>query len=80
MRTLLGHHLGLKGQVQQLLDAGDARATELKDLVDDYLQGDLLKPSGLYQFFPAQADGDDVVKRKLNDLPSRVSRLNRFYV
>ena len=38
MRTLLGHHLGLKGQVQQLLDAGDSRATELKDLVDDYLK------------------------------------------
>lgn len=50
MRTLLGHHLGLKGQVQQLLDAGDARATELKELVDDYLRSDLLKPSGLYQF------------------------------
>lgn len=61
MRTLLGHHLGLKGQVQQLLDAGDTRATELKDLVDEYLKSDLLKPSGMYQFFPAQADGDDVI-------------------
>ena len=74
MRTLLGHHLGLKGQVQQLLDAGDSRATELKDLVDDYLKSDLLKPSGLYQFFPAQADGDDVVVYDPADSKTEIER------
>ncbi len=74
MRTLIGHHLGLKGQVQQLLDAGDARATELKQLVDEYLQSDLLKPSGLYQFFPAQADGDDVVVYDPADSKTEIER------
>ncbi|MFJ7917639.1 MULTISPECIES: methionine synthase [unclassified Lysinibacillus] len=74
MRTLLGHHLGLKGQVQQLLDVGDERATALKDLVDDYLQSDLLRPSGVYQFFPAQADGDDVVVYDPTDSKTEIER------
>lgn len=74
MRTLLGHHLGLKGQVQQLLDAGDTRATELKELVDGYLQSDFLKPSGMYQFFPAQADGDDVVIYDPTDSKTEIER------
>ena len=61
MRTLIGHHLGLKGQVDKLLAEGDKRAVELKELVDGYLNGETLKASGMYQFYKAQADGDDVV-------------------
>ena len=61
MRTLIGHHLGLKGQVEKLLTEGDKRAVELKELVDGYLNGETLKASGIYQFYKAQADGDDVV-------------------
>lgn len=61
MRTLIGHHLGLKGNVEKLLAEGDERAIQLKELVDSYLNDDTLKPSGMYQFFKAQADGDDVV-------------------
>lgn len=61
MRTLIGHHLGLKGNVEKLLAEGDDRAVQLKELVDSYLNDDTLKPSGMYQFFKAQADGDDVV-------------------
>ena len=61
MRTLIGHHLGLKGQVDKLLAEGDKRAIELKELVDGYLNSEALKASGMYQFYKAQADGDDVV-------------------
>lgn len=61
MRTLIGHHLGLKGNVEKALTEGDERAVQLKELVDGYLQDKVLKPSGMYQFFKAQADGDDVV-------------------
>ncbi len=61
MRTLIGHHLGLKGNVENLLAEKDERATQLYNLVNEYLTSDLLQPSGMYQFFPAQADGDDVV-------------------
>lgn len=61
MRTLIGHHLGLKGNVEKLLAEGNDRAVQLKELVDSYLNDETLKPSGMYQFFKAQADGDDVV-------------------
>ena len=61
MRTLIGHHLGLKGQVDKLLAEGDKRAVELKELVDGYLSDSTLTASGMYQFYKAQADGDDVV-------------------
>lgn len=74
MRTLIGHHLGLKGNVEALLADGDARATELKELVDGYLTSGLLKPAAMYQFFPAQADGDDVVVYDLADAKTEIER------
>ena len=61
MRTLIGHHLGLKGNVEKLLVEGDGRAVQLKELVDGYLTSGLLKPSSIYQFYKAQSDGDDVI-------------------
>lgn len=61
MRTLIGHHLGLKGFNDNTLAKGDPRAVELHELATDFLQSGLLKPSGMYQFFPAQSDGDDVI-------------------
>lgn len=61
MRTLIGHHLGLKGNLEELVKAGDERAVQLTELTNGYLQTDFLKPSSIYRFFPAQADGDDVV-------------------
>ena len=61
MRTLIGHHLGLKGNLEELLKANDERAVQLTELTTGFLKSDLLKPSSIYRFFPAQADGDDVV-------------------
>jgi 5-methyltetrahydrofolate--homocysteine methyltransferase len=61
MRTLIGHHLGLKGNLEQMLVEKEPRAVQLKQLVDGYLMNGVLKPSGMYQFYKAQADGDDVV-------------------
>ncbi|GKW47115.1 methionine synthase [Planococcus sp. NCCP-2050] len=61
MRTLIGHHLGLKGFNDNTLAKGDPRAVELHELATDFLQSGLLKPFGMYQFFPAQSDGDDVI-------------------
>ena len=74
MRTLIGHHLGLKGNVEKLLAEGDSRATELKELVDGYLTSGVLKPSAMYQFFPAQADGDDVVVYDPTDTTKEIER------
>ncbi|WP_395940622.1 methionine synthase [Bacillus sp. HMF5848] len=60
MQMLLGHHLGLKGKVEQLLAQGDDKAHMLKDVIDT-LPKDFLQPSAVYQFFPAKADGDSVI-------------------
>ncbi|WP_107943738.1 methionine synthase [Metasolibacillus sp. FSL H7-0170] len=74
LRTLIGHHLGLKGNVDKFLAEGDSRAVELHELVTGYLQSDTFQPSGMYQFFPAQADGDDVVIYSPEDAKTEIER------
>ena len=37
MRTLIGHHLGLKGYSDKLLEEKDERATGLHELVTGFL-------------------------------------------
>ncbi|MEY8347791.1 methionine synthase [Bacillus cereus] len=62
-QMLLGHHLGLKGNVKKLLREGDKRAHELNDLIDELLgEGQSwLRPKAVYQFFPAQSDGQTII-------------------
>ncbi|MEQ6377340.1 methionine synthase [Bacillaceae bacterium S4-13-56] len=64
-QMLLGHHLGLKGKVKQLIADRDPKALDLKDKIDTLLyrakHEGLIQPSGVYQFFPAQSDGDQVI-------------------
>ncbi|ANE47866.1 methionine synthase [Paenibacillus swuensis] len=65
MQMLLGHHLGLKGSVEQLLADRDPKATQLKDVVDGLLHeattNGVYRASGMYRFFPAQSSGNDVI-------------------
>ncbi|TVY02297.1 methionine synthase [Cohnella terricola] len=79
MQMLLGHHLGLKGNVDELIAAGDERAVNLKETVDDILKQSQskgwLNPQAMYRFFPAQSDGNDILIYDPND-HSRV--LQRF--
>ncbi|KEK26187.1 methionine synthase [Bacillus gaemokensis] len=62
-QMLIGHHLGLKGNVKKLLQAGDKRAHELNNLIDELLQEgqSWLRPKAVYQFFPAQSDGQNII-------------------
>jgi 5-methyltetrahydrofolate--homocysteine methyltransferase len=64
-QMLLGHHLGLKGKVARLIAEKDSRAIELKAVVDSLLtrakKEGLIQTAALYQFFPAQSDGEDVI-------------------
>lgn len=64
-RMLLGKHLGLRGPVERLLAEGDERALELKatveQLIEEGKREGYLRPHGVYQYFPAQADGDDIL-------------------
>ncbi|MGL4818500.1 MAG: vitamin B12 dependent-methionine synthase activation domain-containing protein, partial [Bacilli bacterium] len=64
-QMLLGHHLGLKGNVKQLIADGDTRAVQLASVIDDLLSAeqakDIFTPQAVYQFFPAQADGNKLL-------------------
>ncbi|MDQ0256617.1 5-methyltetrahydrofolate--homocysteine methyltransferase [Evansella vedderi] len=64
-QMLLGKHLGLQGKVEQRLQDGDEKAVQLKEVVDDLLQlgvkEKLLSLNGIYQFFPAQSEGNDII-------------------
>jgi 5-methyltetrahydrofolate--homocysteine methyltransferase len=65
LQMLYGKHLGLRGPVQRLLDAGDAKARDLHDVVDtlqrDAVRGGWLRAHALYQWFRARAAGDSVI-------------------
>lgn len=64
-QMLLGKHLGIRGNVEQLLTEGDQKTWELKNRADELMsqleRDHLLLPQGMYQFFPAQADGNDIL-------------------
>ncbi|GIO31151.1 MULTISPECIES: methionine synthase [Paenibacillus] len=65
MQMLLGHHLGLRGQVEQLLTEGNEKALELKATVDGLLEQavseGIIQAHAMYRFFPAQSRGNDIV-------------------
>ncbi len=71
MQMLLGHHLGLKGKVEQLLKEGNEKAVELKAVVDqiynEALQEGFMQAHGMYRFFPAQSSGNDILIYDPND-------------
>ncbi|MDF2651093.1 MAG: methionine synthase, partial [Paenibacillus sp.] len=72
MQMLLGHHLGLKGKVEKLLEEKDAKALELKDTVDSILNDaqkkGIIQAHGMYRFFPAQSNGNDIIVYDPEDL------------
>ncbi|MDQ0719739.1 MULTISPECIES: methionine synthase [unclassified Paenibacillus] len=65
MQMLLGHHLGLRGSVEQLLASGDKKATDLKAVVDDIMQeavrDGIIQAHAMYRFFPAQSSGNSII-------------------
>ena len=74
MRTLIGHHLGLRGNVDKMLENKEPRALELHEMVTSFLESGNLTASGLYQFFPAQSDGDDVIIYDPADAKTEIER------
>jgi 5-methyltetrahydrofolate--homocysteine methyltransferase len=65
LQMLLGKHLGLKGAVARLLEEGDAKAVELRDMVEalqrEAVAQRWLRADGLYRFYEAAAAGDALV-------------------
>jgi len=81
MQMLLGHHLGLRGSVDQLLAQGDEKAVQLKETVDEILRDaagkGIIRAQAMYRFFPAQSSGNDIIIYDPAD-PSRVLKTFTF--
>ncbi|MEH7179065.1 methionine synthase [Neobacillus vireti] len=64
MQMLIGHHLGVKGKIANLIAQKDEKALKVKGVVDGLLadakQGNWILPAAVYQFFPAQSDGNKI--------------------
>jgi 5-methyltetrahydrofolate--homocysteine methyltransferase len=64
MQMLIGHHLGVKGKIANLLAEKNEKAVKVKEVVDGLLadakQGNWILPAAVYQFFPAQSDGNNI--------------------
>ncbi len=64
-QMLYSKHLGLRGNVQQLVQQKDEKALKLLDMVayvEEAAQSHRwIRPHALWRFFPARAEGNDVV-------------------
>jgi 5-methyltetrahydrofolate--homocysteine methyltransferase len=62
---LFGKHLGLRGNLETLLAAGDEKAVKLRERVtaveNEVLASGALPARGVYRFFPVQSDGDSIL-------------------
>jgi 5-methyltetrahydrofolate--homocysteine methyltransferase len=71
MQMLMGHHLGLRGSVEQLLSDGNEKALSLKETVDtvmnEAIQDAIIQAHAIYRFFPAQSRGNDILVYDPND-------------
>ncbi|MFS0722337.1 methionine synthase [Paenibacillus sp. 1P07SE] len=79
LQMLLGHHLGVKGNVEQLIAKGDQKVLQLKETVDELLkeaatEGTLLA-NAMYRFFPAQGSGNDII---IYDPADHTKEIKRF--
>lgn len=78
LQMLLGHHLGLKGNVDNLLKEGNEKALHLKATVDEILQKGttegIIKTHGMYRFFPAQSSGNDIIIYNPEDPKQEIKR------
>jgi len=61
LQMLYGRHLGLRGPAARLLEAGDRRALELREIVEEILASGWLHPKGIYRFFGAESRGDSLL-------------------
>jgi len=65
LRMLLGKHLGVRGNVDKLIEAGDEKVLQLYGLVEELLteakEKGTITAHGVYQLFPAQAQGDEIL-------------------
>ena len=65
LQMLLGKHLGVKGSVARLLEQRDPKVVEINETVEALerlaIEQHVLRANGLYRFYEAAAEGDDLV-------------------
>jgi 5-methyltetrahydrofolate--homocysteine methyltransferase len=65
LQMLYSKHLGLKGSVERLAEKGDAKLKEVERIVRDVqrraIDDGWLKARGVWQFFPASSEGNDLL-------------------
>ena len=80
LQMLFAHHLGLKGNLTQLLTDRNPQALRLKDeislLIEKAKKQRLIRPRGKYQFFPTQSAGDDILVYSPDDHSKVLSRFS----
>lgn len=80
LQMLLGHHLGVKGRVYKMIEEKDPKVLELvellKDLVKEAEEKKWITANAVYQFFPAQADGNDIIIYDPNDEKTEIERFH----
>ena len=62
-QILYCHHLGLKGNYKQMLEAKDSKAIKLTRKVNEVLQcvSEWSEPKAVYKFFKAQSSGNSII-------------------
>ncbi|HEY3226602.1 MAG TPA: vitamin B12 dependent-methionine synthase activation domain-containing protein, partial [Planctomycetota bacterium] len=65
LQMLYSKHLGLRGLVERLVAQGDAKLKEVERIVRDVqrraIEDGWLKARGVYQFYPASSEGNDLI-------------------
>ncbi|MFC0272024.1 methionine synthase [Metabacillus herbersteinensis] len=71
MQMLIGHHLGLKGKVKELIKNKDPKAVELMELIQELLKegqkNNWFQPAAAYQFFPSYSENEKLYILDPND-------------
>ena len=65
LQMLYSKHLGLRGLVERLVAQGDAKLKEVERIVRDVqrraIEDGWLKARGVYRFYPASSEGNDLI-------------------
>jgi 5-methyltetrahydrofolate--homocysteine methyltransferase len=74
LQMLYGKHLGLRGPVVRLLEEGDAKAAELREVVEalktEAAREGMLRAHGVYQWFRARAAGETLTLQAAGGAPA----------
>jgi 5-methyltetrahydrofolate--homocysteine methyltransferase len=77
-QMLLGHHLGLKGNLARMFKEKHPKAikldTQVNDVKNELIEKNIVKPKGMLQFFNVRKEGNDLII--LNE--TKTKELQRF--